>query len=134
MRKYISSILLSLTLFIGEIHTFWEKSFPKEQNWIIAKYVPMTVQWNIKYASMQLVVILYFLAFVLYVKNKVNRTTVLAFLILSILDTALYFYNFKTQSFGSVYLWFAFFWIWMYYGKDFYNWIWFKLHPSKSVE
>ncbi len=134
MRKYASSIILSLSLFLGEIHTFWEKSAVKVENWIIARHVPMTVQWNIKYAVQEFVIIFYFLAFALYVRNKVNRTTVLAFLMLAVLDTLVYFYNFKTYGFGGIYIWFVIFWIWMYYGKAAANWIYFKFHPVKKKE
>lgn len=75
----------------------------------------MPVSWNIKYACDEVVIILYFVAWLLYRTNRVNTTTVRVFLLLAIMDIILYFYDFKMHSFGSVYFWFIGLWIFMFY-------------------
>lgn len=79
--------------------------------------------WNVKFALSEVVIIMYFLAWWLYKENKVNRTTVIVFFWLAILDTILYFYNYKLGGFGLVYYWFVGFWILVYYWKRLTKWI-----------
>jgi len=67
----------------------------------------MTTAWNLKYAGLQVVVIMYFVAWLLYKPSKFNRIMVRAFFLLAILDTVLYFWDFKLHDYGSVYYWFA---------------------------
>lgn len=119
MKKYLTTILLCLTLPLTEVHNYWAGT-DENQNWIIAVPTFMPVRWNIRFAADQLIVIIYFLAWLLYYANKVNKTTVLAFFWLAVFDTFLYFWNYKTQGYGSIYLWFAGFWLLCYYG-----WIWY---------
>lgn len=117
MRKYATTLLMAATMPIGEIHTFWEKSASQPVNWIISKYVPMPVQWNIKFVSDQLNMMLIMLAFFLYkgYSNKVNDTTVLTFLIFSVVDTLMYFYNYKTYGYGITYFGIASLWFLVYF-------------------
>lgn len=128
MKRYLTTIILACTLFIGEFHTIWNND-SRVQNWIWRYDAPMSLAWNVKLAANQLIIILYFIAWILYVPNKVNRTTIVAFLLLSIVDTFLYFYNYKTEEFGKVYVWFAFFYALVYFGKRISKWLWEKLHP-----
>lgn len=58
----------------------------------------------------EVIIIMYFAAWLLYRPNKINRTTVIAFFWLAILDCFLYFYNYKLSGFGAVYFWFIGFW------------------------
>lgn len=116
MRAYWATILLILTLPLGELHSYFNRS-TVVQNWIVNAYKPMPLPWNVKYAEGQFIIILYFLAWLYYKPNKLNRTTVIAFFWLAILDTVLYFYDFKTGNFGRVYFWFAGFWLLSY------NWV-----------
>lgn len=113
MRKYLPTIILGTTLFIGEVHTFWEHGSEKKVNWVINKSEPMTVQWNVKFLCDEINGILYFIAFLLYgaYPNKTNRTTVISFLILAFADMGIYFWNFKTVNYYYVYLAFVFVWI-----------------------
>jgi len=117
MKRYATSLILASTLIIGEIHTFWERSSPVLHNWILARFVPMTIQWNTKLALEQLNFILYFVAFYLYgfTPNKINRTTVKAFIWFCVIDTAAYFYNWKTFSYYYVYLFLVIIWLTMYF-------------------
>jgi len=128
--KNWSTIILVLTLPLGELHTFWAND-TSVQNWIITEYIPMTVQWNIKFSAQELSVFAYFWAWVLWKENKVNRTTRMAFLWLAVMNVLLYFYNYKLGGFGKIYYWFAAFWIIVYKWNYFTNWLSNKLHPSK---
>lgn len=110
VKAYFPMLILSLTLFIGELHTFWETPNPEppKQNWIWKKPTPMTLQWNIKQASSQLNYILYFIAFYLYgktPKRKLNVTAVKAFIFFMIVDAIMYFWNYKTYYYGATYMW-----------------------------
>lgn len=129
MRKVATTLILALTLTVGELHTYWQGGTTK-QNWIISEYRPMLIEWNVKFAAGQLQFIMYFLAWVLYRPNRLNKTTVWAFFWLAIFDTIMYFYNYKLHDFGKIYYWFAAFWALSYYGKKINNWLWNKLnHP-----
>lgn len=115
MRRYAATILLSLTLFIGEVHTYWEGRPLRPQNWIWKVSREMPLQWNIKLASVQLNMILIFLAFLLYVPNRVNKATAVTFFWFAVLDTVLYFYNYKTFGYGYLYLVLAVIWLMAYF-------------------
>lgn len=105
VKKYLTTLLLATTLFIGEIHTYWEKAPERYENWIIGRYEPMTIQWNVKFVCEEAIGIIYFIAMWFFAKypNKVNRVTVILFICLAIVDAALYFWNFKTVNFHYVY-------------------------------
>lgn len=113
MKKYSPTIILAITLLIGEIHTFWEKGVQRYENWIIQKYEPMTVQWNVKMVGDEVSVILYFIAMWLCFKypNHTNKVTVAIFIGLAVVDTGLYFLNFKTVNYHYVYFCMALVWI-----------------------
>lgn len=117
MKKYATTYILTLSLLIGELHTYWEKGVQHVQNWIIARDVPMSIQWNVKLATDQLNYILYFIAAFYYGKtlNLVNKSTVLSFIALSVIDTCMYFYNYKTYGFGIVYILYVCLWIIIFY-------------------
>lgn len=117
MRKYATTLILASTLLIGEVHTFWEKGSQRKENWIISRYEPMTVQWNIKFVGDQLNVVLYFVAFLMYAKNlnRVNKTTVIVFLATAIIDIGIYFWNFKTINYHYVYFFMIIVWGLIYF-------------------
>lgn len=130
MRKYLTTILLAATFFISEIHTFWESTSLTTQNWILRGYAPMTLQWNIKYAAMQANFIIWFVAWLLYVPNRVNKTMVVTMLVWAIVDTIMYFYNFKNYQYGPVYLWLAAIFIASFFWDKWTGFIWKNLHPK----
>lgn len=105
MKRYATTLILAGTLFIGELHTFWEKSPETKLNWIITRYEPMTMQWNVKMVCDELNVILYFIAMWFFAKypNRLNKTVVSMFIGLAIMDMAIYFWNFKTVNYHYVY-------------------------------
>jgi hypothetical protein len=90
----------------------------KQENWGIRGYKPMTEKWNMYYLEMQLMVPVIFLAFYFWRPTKVNRTTVKAFIIAGLIDTFMYFYDFKDPMyFGSFYVWLLGIWFLVYYWK-----------------
>ena len=115
MRKYATSYILALTIMLGELHTFWEKGEQHVENWIVEEYRPMTVQWNVKYAIDELNPILYFVAMFLFVPNRVNKTTVLSFILFASVDTLSYFYNYKTYGYGWMYFLLVICWLIVYF-------------------
>lgn len=117
--KYLTTYLLAATILIGELHTFWERSSLQVSNWIIFRYVPMSLQWNIKFAADELNPILYFIAFLLYGKypNRVNKTTVKTFIWFCTIDAGLYFLNWKTFSYGYMYVALIIIWFVTYHWK-----------------
>jgi len=114
MRKYLTSILLWFSLLLSELHTFWENASKEKVNWIIGKFRPMTIQWNIKMVTDQLWYILIFVAMLYYERNRINKTTVLTFICFSVIDTAMYFINYKTYQYSIVYFILVILWILFY--------------------
>lgn len=117
---------MASTLLIGEVHTFWEKPEEyreingqkvlftyvdgrwvqaKKENWIVTKYEPMTVQWNIKMLGDEVIPVLYFIAawFFWMYPNATNKTTVSIFIYAQFVDIYFYFWNFKTYDYHILY-------------------------------
>lgn len=78
----------------------------------------MPVQWNVKYVTDELWFILMALAILYYVPNRVNRTTVKAYLVFCVLDLVMYFYNYKQEGYGWVYVALLITWITVYNKKE----------------
>jgi hypothetical protein len=110
-KKYITSILLYLSLLIGEVHTLFENTGNSLINWIWFRSVPMTLQYNVKYATNQLWYIFVFVAMLYYTPNRINKTTVRAFVFYSVIDTLFYFINYKTFEYSIVYFLVLWYWI-----------------------
>ncbi len=118
MRKNLTTWLIILTLLIGELHTLPFFSDEKVENWILRAFKPMTQVWNMTYLEWQIKAPLYFLAFRFWRPNKINRTTITAMLFAGIVDTIMYFYDFKKPMYyGSFYVWLALFWFLVYYWR-----------------
>lgn len=114
LRPYITTMLIWLSLIIGEVHTLVE-DVNSTSNWIISKYIPMTLQWNFKMMGDEIVGVLLALAMLFYEKNRINRTTVKVFFVFYVLDFAMYFYNYKQKpEYGWVYLIILIAWILIY--------------------
>lgn len=116
MRKYATTILIMASMLLAELHTFWP-SGGEPENWIWRNYIPMSVRWNVKYLSNEMWPILIFVSLLLYKKNKINYTTILAGLVWCILDVMMYLYNYKTTGYWKVYFWIVPIWIIMYLWK-----------------
>jgi len=115
MRKYLTAILLSFSLLVSEVHTFWEGGAIRMQNWILKVDRTMALQWNIKFVCMQAQGIIVALSLFYYHSNRVNKTAAAAFVFYNIADTILYFYNYKLYGYGYVYLLIVVFGIFYYY-------------------
>lgn len=115
MRKYGTTLILILSIVIAESYSYAGKYAMVKQNWIYSVDRTMELQWNLKYAADQVNAILYFIAMFLYNKNRINKTTVVTFIILCFIDLVMYFHNFKTLHYGSVYVWTFIIWVILYY-------------------
>jgi TctA family transporter len=118
IREYATTLLVWLAMIIGEIHTLFENS-KASVNWIITEKVVMPVQWNVKYAGEEVLMVLFILAFLMYRKNRVNDTTVKALVVFYIADFLFYFYNFKHADggYGYIYVLLLVAWIRIYNRK-----------------
>lgn len=114
--RYATTWILLLTIALGEVHTFWERRDPVYENWILFRYVPMTVQWNVKIAIDQLNYILYFIAAFYYGRypNRINKITIKTFIWFMVIDMGMHFYNYKTFDYGYVYFLLALIWLTLY--------------------
>ena len=97
-----TTIIIWVSLLVGELHTLWEGT-TEQANWILTRSVPMSVQWNVKYATDEVWFILMALAILNYQPNRINRTTVITYTVYCILDLFYYFYNYKQEGYGWVY-------------------------------
>lgn len=118
MRKHLTPILLILSIFIAESHSYLGKYSGVRQNWILTLDRTMELQWNVKYLSDQINAVIYFFAMYFYIPNKINKTTVTAFIILCFIDIGMYFHNFKTLNYGSVYVWGVIVWVSLFFREE----------------
>jgi len=110
MKKYATTLLIWASLIIGELHTLFEKVEGK-YNWIVADYKPMKLSWNFKYAADQIWFILIGFAVLFYTPNRINKTTVQAYIAFCFVDICMYFYNYKQQGYEAIYTLLMIFWI-----------------------
>lgn len=107
-----------LSVVIAETHSYIPKEdAERKMNWVYSIDRTMELQWNVKFVSDQIVQIAYFLAMVFYRRNKINETTVITFIILCCIDLGMWFHNFKTLHYGSVYVWTLGIWF-VVYGRQ----------------
>lgn len=118
MRKYLPTILISSVMLIAELHRYFPDSADSVRNWIIGVHRPMTTAWNVKLLCDQVALICYAAAMLTWVNNRMNRTTAWAFLLWTVMDMAMYFYNYKTGLYGAVYFWYGIFWFAIYYTQE----------------
>lgn len=115
MKRYATTWILVISIAIAESHSYVPQRYAtKKQNWIYSIDRSMEIQWNVKFLSDQINAILFFLAMFFYNRNRVNRTTVVTFIILSIIELGMYFHNYKTLHYGSVYVWTLGIWFALY--------------------
>lgn len=116
MKKYATTWILILSIVIAESHSYLPAEYAiRTENWILTVDVPMQVQWNVKFLSDEITAILYFVAMLFYNGNKVNKTTVITFIILCVVDLFMYVHNYKTLHYGSVYVWALGVWVLIFY-------------------
>lgn len=118
MKKYATTWLIILSIIIAESHSYIpERYATMKQNWILTVDRTMEVQWNVKYLSDQINVILFFLAMLFYNRNWWNKTSVITFIALCFIDLGMYFHNYKTLHYGSVYVWGAGIWVLVFFSR-----------------
>lgn len=115
MRKYATTWLLVISIFIAESHSYLGRYSEIRQNWIFTVDRTMEMQWNVKLLSDQINAIIYFFAMYFYIPNRKNKATVISFIILCFVDLLMYFHNYKTLYYGSVYVWISLLWLGIYY-------------------
>ncbi len=113
MKKYRTTLLIWASLLVSELHSLWENC-KVNQNWIFKERVVMSVQWNVKNVTDEIWFIMMALAILVYEKNRINRTTVLAYTAFCIIDMFMYFYNYKREGYGAVYTFLLIAWILIY--------------------
>lgn len=138
MRKYTTTWLLLFSIIIAETYTYLPKWYAlREENWIRTVPTPMLNHWNVKFLCNEVNAVLYFVAMFFYNRNKVNKTTVLTFIILCIIDLGMYLHNYKTLHYGSVYVWTLGVWTVIYYRFTLMNYVKIKTvllcHKLKAI-
>lgn len=113
IRQYKTTLIIWASLLISELHSFWENSTEKA-NWILKENVVMSVQWNIKNLTDEVWFIMMALAILVYEKNRINRTTVLAYTAFCCIDMIMYFYNYKQAGYEAIYTFLLIAWILIY--------------------
>lgn len=125
MRKYVTTLILLLSLIVQEVHIFFPDDVNNQVNLIWMNYKPMTLAWNIRYIENEVLPLLYFMAFYLYVPNFQNRLSVRVFLYFYIVNLIMYFCDFKAlENYYKIYLWMAGFWILAYKWKRITAYLW----------
>jgi len=117
VRKLMPIFLLCLTYFVGEAHTFWQND-TTVQNWILFAYKPMTVQWNVKYLSEEIINVMVVVAFSMMLKNGWNKyygVTATIYLTYRLLDVVFYFATFKTYNYYWIFLIISLFEVYLWY-------------------
>lgn len=64
------------------------------------------------------------LAALLWVKNRVNISTAKCFVLFAVMDTGMYFWNYKTTDYGYVYSWYVVFWLLIHFGPKIADFLW----------
>lgn len=113
IKPYYTTLLIWLSLLTGELHSLWENSTAKA-NWILTEKREMLIEWNVKYATDELWFILMAWAMLLYKPNRINRTTVAAYLYFCIVDMCMYFYNYKREGYAAIYTFLLIAWVIIY--------------------
>lgn len=78
----------------------------------------MPVAWNVRYVTDQAMWLVVSLMVITYKKNRVNYTSAWALFIWCVIDTILYFYNYKTSGYFVTYFWLPAAWFVIYYWKS----------------
>lgn len=118
MKKYATTWLLIVSIIIAESWSYLPTKYAiVKQNWIWTIDRAMELQWNVKYLSLEVNAILYFFAMFFYNRNRVNKATVITFIALCFIDLGMYIHNYKTLHYGSVYVWVAGIWFFVFYRR-----------------
>lgn len=114
--KIASTLIILVSIVIAEAHSYIPEPYAsKVENWIRTVDWPMEVWWNAKMLGDEINSILYAFAMFLFIPNRVNKSTAVAFIFLCCVDLIMYLHNAKTLHYGSVYIWALGIWTLAYY-------------------
>lgn len=103
MRKWLPAVLIAACIIVAEIPAFIPCDPDYLVSWNYKGYVPMSVAWNLKYLAGQLQFIFVAAALMLYTHSRVNKSAAVMFFVYCVLDTIMYFYNYKQEHYWVVY-------------------------------
>lgn len=110
MRKYATTLIIWASLLTNELHSLWENSHAT----ITVMGNKMSMQWYVWFACNSLWGVLMGLSLWLYVPNRINRTTVMAYTLFCVCDLVMYFYNYKQSGYEAIYTYLLIAWILIY--------------------
>jgi len=114
MRKYLTTLIIWASLMVNELHSLWETS----SKTIVAGGVSMPVQWYVWFLCNSAWGIMMAAAMYFYAQNRINRTTILAYLLFCCADIVMFLYNYKQEGYESVYTILLISWILIYNHGD----------------
>lgn len=113
--RYISSILIWVSLLVNEAHTLFEKSGNINFHGVV-----MPLQWAVWFISNSVWGIIMAAAILLYQKNRTNEASVKAYVIFCTIDLIMLLVNYKQSGYEAIYTALLISWLLIYnYGtKD----------------
>lgn len=97
--RYLPAILIYSSFVIAELHNFFTDR-------IVNFHHPMPMAWAVKFTTDQIVWLVIATAMVLMTKYKNRENTLAAkvLLVWVVIDTVVFFYNYKTYLYGQTYI------------------------------
>lgn len=117
MRRYATSLILWASLLVNEAHSLFSttgllKMYADKQ--IIVTGGSVTVQWYVWLIGNSLWGIMIAAAILFYRENKINRTSIKAYLLFCLIDFAMLFINFKQHDYEAIYTFLMIGWVLIY--------------------
>lgn len=109
MRRYATSLILWASLLVNEAHSLFTNAGA-----VVFHGQQMSAQWFVWLVGNSLWGVLMAGAILLYRENRVNRTTVRAYLLFCLADTAFLFINYKQSGYEAIYTFLLIGWILIY--------------------
>lgn len=103
MRRYLSGLFIALIVFVAEIPAWIPHDPSIQENWILYDYVPMSFAWNIRFVVSQLQFIFAAAALLVFTPSRFNTAAAFMFFCYCVLDSIMYFYNYKREHYWIVY-------------------------------
>ena len=115
VMKYITTILIWVSLLVNESHTLFEKSGNVNFHGVV-----MPLQWAVWFISNSVWGIIMGAAILLYQKNRTNEASVKAYIIFCTIDLIMLLVNYKQSGYEAIYTALLISWLLIYnYGtKD----------------
>lgn len=107
MRTYATSILLWASLIINEAHTLFSPDYGLLKMYANVQVnfhgFTFPIQWFAWLISNSIWGVLIGSAVLLYKENKINRAAVRAYFTFCVIDTFMFFYNYKQHDYAAIY-------------------------------